>query len=966
MAISFTRGWHHRLAMYKQATDDEIATGGDGIARRLDAIDVPARLRDLPKEIRTAKGQKLSNLQREYRYLSALKKMGKSPKDAYTLSKIPVLPSAFRPIYPDKEGKLVVPPINTFYRNLGAINAVLADKSLKLPRSARNATQKDLYDATTHIMGTVGTPHWMDGEGILKTITGTSSPKSGFFQSQIISRRQQISGRSTITVDPNLGVDEIGMPEDMAWTVYQPFIMRELHRGGMPVSGAMKAIEDRNSQAQQALSEVMQKRPALINRAPSLHKFSVMAVKPKLAAGRDIKVNPFIIGGLGADFDGDTTSIHIPMTEDARKESFNMLPSRHLLKPGTHEIMLKPTQAAHLGLFMLSRPQKQRNMKSYRTSEDALKAHKVGEVETEHAIRVGGKTTSAGRLFIAKALPKNLRDFDTLDKGGIEAMLKNVAQRAPSQYGKVVDKLRRLGDEHITYRGFSIGLDDLSPIKERRDKALKVAEMATTKAMRGRANTMENRREVAGKVYGKIQQDLNAYIGSDAFVNKNTLAQMVRARSRGSVDQVRQIVATPLMAEDPQDRLIPIPIQESYSEGVDMQGYWAAAHGVRKGMVGRSKQTSIPGALAKEILASISDVVITSEQGNPASITLPLDRTDDVVDRYVAADVRGKSGRVLLKKDTLLTTDTIARLRGAGAKKVAVYTPLNSETASGGMPRKAFGLNERGKLPDVGDNVGVLSGQAITEPISQMTMKSFHSGGTIGAGANIPEGFPRIQQILELPENVIGKATLAETKGRVTKIEKSSVGGSNVFVDQTRHYVPRGRQVKVKKGQRVAAGDTLSDGVIKPQEMIQHKPIEAVQEYMVDELQTAMAQGGTPTRRKYIETIVAGMTNRSEVVDPGSYGDALPGDVVPNHIIRSHNAKKNVRPIEAKPLLKGVGRLPIIKASDNWLAGMNFQQLGNVLREAITAGGQADIHSYQPIAALAHGVEFGQGEKGKY
>ena len=346
---------------------------------------------------------------------------------------------------------------------------------------------------------------------------------------------------------------------------------------------------------------------------------------------------------------------------------------------------------------------------------------------------------------------------------------------------------------------------------------------------------------------------------------------MVAAGSRGKVDQIRQVLATPLMAEDSQDRIIPIPITRSYVEGLDSQEYWAAGYGVRKGIVGRSYQTAKPGALAKELLASVSDVVVTSTKHEPAAITLPTDRADDISDRFLAAAAVGKNGKVLAKKGQLLTADMVPRLRKGGAKTVSVYTPLNSEAPGGGIPAKAFGLTERGTVPKPGDNVGILSGQAITEPLSQMTMRAFHSGGTIGAGANIPEGFDRVKQLLEFPHTVKGKATLAEEKGKVEKISKAPAGGYYVDVSGVSHYIPHGRNVTVKKGQRVASGDALSDGVIKPQELAEYKGLEETQKYMVDELQKSLKG----TRRKYIETIVAGMTNRGRVIDPGDHADTV-------------------------------------------------------------------------------------------
>ena len=946
--------------LWKDAKDKEedVVSGGEGIARRLSMINVDARLAALPEEIRQAKGQKLSDRQREYRYLRVLKDLGKSPHDAYTLSKLPVMPSSFRPPHFDDKGTLINPPINDFYRSLGAINSVL--KVPNLPSKARDELNRDLYEATTHVMGTVTTPAFVEGEGILKTVAGTSSPKHGFFQSEVIARRQNVSGRSVITLDPELGVDEVGLPEEMGWTIYQPFTIRKMTGQGLPISQAMKEIEDRTPLARKALDTVMAERPVLLNRDPSLHKFSIMAVRPRATTGHDIKVNPFILQGMAADFDGDTAAVHVPMTEEARQESFNMLPSRHLLKPGTHEVMLKPSQAAHLGLYMLSRPTG--NAKAVYASEgDALVAHKEGKIDAEQAIIIKGERTSVGRLLLRQALPDGV-DFGVFDKDGMENVLASLAGQSPKEYGKTVEKLRRLGDTHITYRGFSIGLDDLTPHKTFRDRVLGEADRKA-KARYGRSPTMEHRRAVAKDVYGKATEKLNNYLMRERHIDTNPIAQMVAAGSRGSKDQMRQILGAPMMAEDAHDNIIPTPIGRSYAEGVDTQGYWASGHGVRKGMVGRSDQTSLPGALAKELLASISDVVVTPDVAgqSPASVTLPLSAPDDVVDRFLARPVKVR-GRTLVRKDQLISSDMIARLKKAGVREVAVYTPLNSTNESGGVPAKAFGLNEKGELPRPGDNIGVLSGHTLTEPISQMTMRSFHSGGTIGAGANIPDGFERIKQILELPNKVVGKATLSDVDGKVEGIKKNPTGGHLVRVGGQDHLVPQGRTVTVKNRQKVSRGDMLSDGVIKPQELLVHKGIEATQKYMVDSLKEKMPD----TRRKYLETIVAGMTSYVEVEDSGDHPDIMPGDKVPGYMVYQHNRKSGTAKIKSTPLLQGVNMLPVSKAEQNWLAGMNYQRLSDLIAKSVTEGRRAQTISTNPIPAYVRGETFGTTRGGKY
>ena len=462
------------------------------------------------------------------------------------------------------------------------------------------------------------------------------------------------------------------------------------------------------------------------------------------------------------------------------------------------------------------------------------------------------------------------------------------------------------------------------------------------------------------------------------------------------------------MAQDSKGRIIPVPITNSYSEGLDSQGYFAAAYGARAGAVGRSLQTALPGALAKEVLASVVDaVVIADKSDDMPSIELPIERTRDLVDRYLAANLKGKNGRVIAKTEDLVTPELLQKLRQSGIKKVPVYTPLNAEMKGGGLPAMAFGLNERGERPHIGANLGMLAGQSITEPVSQLTLDSFHSGSTGGTKARVSK-FDRIKQLFGLPAELPNKAALARVDGTIGKIDKSPAGGWDVVVGNETHYVSSGTPLKVREGQRIVRGDVLSEGPIHPQELADIKGIEAAQEYLVDQIQGEMG-----VRRPWVEVVVGAMTSHSQVDDPGDADDMMPGDVVPNWRVRE--IKKNpiqrraldaaagkrlhrdagpvkagqilskaeinlldqmgvsevdveIQPVQAHPIMRGTNMLPIVKASASrdWLARMDFRRLGDALSEGALRGDWSDIHGTNPIPAIAYGSEFGLGEGGRY
>ena len=942
---------------------ENIVTGGEAISRLLSRVNTDERIESINAEIKGAKGTNLSKLHRELKYLKALKENGTSAKDAYMLSKVPVLPPMYRPIYPDERGQLVVSSTNELLRDLGAVNQSVKDGA-DLPDEVRTDLESDLYQATSALFGLSNSISHKENKGIFEQIAGSNSPKGGYFQSKVISRRQNLSGRSTITVEPSLGLDEIGIPEEMAWTIYKPFAVRQLVSAGHSTSSALEEIKNRSTVALNAIEQSMAERPALINRAPSLHKFSVMSFIPKMVPGRDIKLNPLVLPGFNADFDGDQVAVHVPLGEKARKEAEGMFPSRHLFKQGTESIMPVPGQAAVLGLYRMTQTDGPVEG-TYANEAEAYADYTKGKINLETRVTMGKDKTTLGRQLIKQFLPKGT-EFGTMDKKEMERVLTDIGKNQPDKYGFVAQGLRDLGDTHATEVGFSMGLDDIEPMIKDRDRMVREAE-AVVRASGHKPGTDKYNRALE-KAYGDTAKKIESFALSSMI--KNPLIQMVLSGSRGKSEQVRQILAAPLLVSDAQERTIPIPIIHSYVEGLDPQEYWAASHGVRKGMIGRSQQTAKPGALAKELLASIVDGVITKdpddEDFEPESIDLSVDRSDDLVDRFASKTIKDKKGRIIVEKKQLLTTDMIGRMKKSGIKEMSVYTPMNSEVPGGGITALSFGLNERGQLPEIGDNMGLLSGHAITEPMSQMTMKAFHSGGVAGV-SNIPDGFARVDQLLRMPDKVLGKATLSEVDGTVDKIEKSPAGGHFVFVSGSKHFVPADRALTVKEKQKIGKGDILSDGVVKPQELLALKGLKATQNYLVDELQGAMPG----VRRRYLETVVGAMTNVAEVEDAGDSADLSPGDQIPMWRVNDFNRRakrEGLQQVKANAVLKGVNVMPIIKArtSQNWLAGMDYRRLKDVLQEATLQNHKAEIHSFNPISAYAYGAEFGMGEHGKY
>ena len=971
-------------------------SGGAAVEKLLSQIKPDERIAEVRRDLQTASGAKRDALHREFKYLSTLRQNNLTPSEAFIVRKLPVVPAAIRPVYADPEGTLISSDLNELYRDVGAVNEQLRAAS-GLPEKHKSDLRRDLYQGVAAVQG-LGDPISDNTElkGLFRLLSGTNSPKGGHFQAKTIRSRQNVSGRSTIALGNDLHVDQVGMPEEMAWTLYRDFAVREMVALGYTKARALAALRERTTAARQALETAMNKRPVWLNRSPSLHRHSILALDPVITDGRAIRINPLITKGFNADFDGDTMSVHVPVSQEAVEEMKGKKPSDVLFAAGQDKLMMVPSQSAALGLFLLSDP-KHGTPKPYRQLEQVQKDLDAGTLNPEDPILFQGKRTSAGRLQINAFLPESLADrYETLNKKGLSTLLTEVARTSPKQYGRIVHELRKLGDTHATTRGFSIGLDDLQPTRELRDRHLRVAARHT------RPGDHKSFARAYGAAAEKIEADL-----VDSFehgLRDNTIGTMMRAGSRGSPAQARQIFAAPVVAQDPQGAVVPVPIENSYADGLDTAEYFSASFGARAGAVGRSYQTSLPGALAKEVLASVTDAVIAQPKGdNMPSLTLGTDDPSDVLGRFTARPVADKKGRTVVKKDQVITPQALAEIRKRGVEHVEVYTPLGATLEGGGLPAMAYGVDETGALPEVGTNVGILSGHAMTEPISQMTLDAFHSGATGGTRGRISK-FDRIRQLFGLPENLPDKATLARSDGTVNQVQPSPVGGWDVTVGTQKHYVSPANELNVKPGQHVKQGDRLSSGPIKPQDLAVLRGIDEAQQYLVEEIKKE-----TGVNRRAAEVVVGSMTDHARVVSADPLDDLVPGDVVPNWKLQHRVRTKRVAPVEGvgrpmleavggltpghtlteqdaatlakkgveevnvqlkhptgDPIMRGVNMLPLLKAENDWMAGMGFRRIKEVLGEGALRGRSSNIHSYNPVPALAVGSEFGLGEAGRY
>lgn len=977
----------------KQLTKNDTGlTAGKALETMLSGIDVQKELNSLKESAKHLKGQGLDKANKKMRFLRALNQNDLKPADAYMIHNVPILPPQFRPMYPMPNGSLNTAPINFLYRDMIMVNKQLKDLSF-LDDSSKSDLRKDLYQSVKAIQG-LGDPLVQRGEkkiiGAIDLIKG-DQPKTGYFQSVVFSKNQDLSGSSTITPSTDMSPDEILLPRDMAWNLYQPFAIKELVSMGYKPLDAKVMVEKKDPIAGMALEKVSKERPVWLNRAPTLHKFGIMAFQPRLYNGKSIGVHPTVCGGFNADFDGDTMGIYVPVSHKAVEEAKQFTPSKCLEHAADGSIMLKPSHDIMTGMFYMTRSGKDLSQKySFGSVEDALKKYKTKEIEMYDTITIAGKKTTIGKELVGQVLPESVKIPEAgLSKKTMGGFLKNLSKTGPEQFNKTMDQLSKLSAKYDIYSSISLGLDDLEPDYDHRDKLV-----AETQKMMQKAKTDDDKRRIIAAQLPRFDATVKDYIAKHP---ETSLSQLMNANGKPSFDQYKQLISTPFAVSDVSGKAFPVITTKSYAEGLPVSEYWATSYGARTGMIQKRLETAEPGYFAKQVLsATINNVISEEDCGTKEGVVIELEKKNDIVGRYEAGT------------NILIDEAEYTRRLKSGAKTIKLRSPLMCNCKEGTCS-KCFGLRENGKAAQIGDNVGALAGTFLSEPMTQGSMKAFHSGAVLGAGASVSGGLKRMQQLTLVPDYLKDKATLAKADGKIERIEDNPAGGKNIFIAGERHLTGPRNIIKYKVGDTVHKGDALTDGPVKPQELLELKGMEATQKYLVDSMQDTLKGMGKEMNRKLLETVVRSTTNLTTIKDPGNHPYYVAGEQVPLSEVRSWNLHRqneldldmalgaklavgagpykagatvdremikvlrNLRintvtvestPIKHTPSLVGMNLLA--RMGRDWVANMSTNYIEQGITSGVQTGAAAPLHSYHPVTSYVMGPEFNKSEKGKY
>lgn len=913
---------------------DKGAVGGPGVVNLLKNIDVKKELTRTLAETKTAKKDQLDKAYKRLKYLRALDQLSLTPEEAYVNKYVPIIPTKFRHIQPRMDGSLNVSSPNFGYREIILINNQLKKlQSAGIDQVNLRKLNSDLFKAVSGLTGaTAPLTRANEVSGFIEKIKGPS-PKMGLFQSKVLTRAQDLSARSTVIPNPKFGLDEIGIPTDMAFTIYKPFVVRRLSQMGYDPLTARRLVETKDELALKVLEMESRERPAIMNRAPSLHKFNLQAFRPRLTDGRAVEVNPLIVAGFNMDFDGDTAGIHVPVSEDARKEALEkLLPSKNLLSVRDGSAMHAPTKETAYGVYLMSAPKG--DPIPFKNKEAVLQAHLENKIKVNTAVSVGGVTTCAGQYLIDSLFPKELKPgLQPMTAGRMNEMLTSVARTLKSEEAaSIITKLKDLGNHYVTEIGFTVSLRDLEVDSSKRDAILSKAKKAVS-SIGFSAAAGNAAKEISALVKSTTDNRfVDAAITSGALGKGGTLAQMI---------------ATPVAVEDHKGNPVPMFIERSYAEGHDLGSYIATTPGARKGLIDKGLSVGETGYFNKQVVNSAIEYTIKeADCKSGVGTTMPL-TSQEIYDRFIA------SGPY---RNRLVSPEFARQLIAKGKKTVVVRSPITCQTV-GGVCQKCFGLDETGKLPPIGLHIGALAGQTLGERATQITLKAFHSGGSVG-GPKL--GFERIQELVNLPQNVKNKATLSSVSGTVTKIEDSPAGGWFVFVKTTKHYVPKELGLGVKVRQVVKAGDKLSlTGSVKPQELLEYTgSLNTVRNFLVDELaRNYSREQGAYVNRKIIETVVRPLTDKAKITDAGGalerFG-VVPGDILSVNAVKDYNRqlRTSKKPeIKFEPTLVGIKTAPLL--GQDFVGALAHERLKETLMKAPALALSTDTEKGHPVARLA-------------
>ena len=970
--------------------------GAEAIRELLEAIDLEKDSEELKEELASASGQKRARVIKRLEVIEAFRESGNRP-EWMVLTVIPVIPPDLRPMVQLDGGRFATSDLNDLYRRIiNRNNRLKRLLELGAPDIIVRNEKRMLQEAVDALIdnGRRGRPVTGPGNRALKSLSDMLKGKSGRFRQNLLGKRVDYSGRSVIVVGPELKIYQCGLPKEMAIELFKPFVMKELVANGTShnIKSAKKMVEKLDPQVWDVLEDVIKEHPVMLNRAPTLHRLGIQAFEPILVGGKAIKLHPLVCTAFNADFDGDQMAVHLPLTAEAQAECrFLLLSPNNLLKPSDGGPVAVPSQDMVLGIYYLTqvRPGSKGEGKFFKSTDEALLAYENKVITLQAMIKVRREKTLAdgsrisqvvdttlGRLlfneiipqdlgFVDRSIPGNelLPEIDFLvKKGDLKKILEKVINtHGATRTAEVLDAIKAIGYKYSTIAAMTVSISDMVVPKEKQemiDSAQNTVDKINRNFKRGLITNEERYKEVIA-TWRKTDDELSKVLmaGLDEF---NNIRMMADSGARGSDKQIKQLAGMRGLMADTTGNTIELPIKSNFREGLDVLEYFISAHGARKGMSDTALRTADSGYLTRR-LVDVSQVLIIRETdccenrkeisgmdvytfSDGKEVTESLQ--ERITGRYSCETIVDNAGEVIVKKNHMITPRRAARIVAVtdenGNKKyerVKIRTILTCKCKNG-ICAKCYGANmATGEAVQVGESVGIIAAQSIGEPGTQLTMRTFHSGGV--AGGDITQGLPRVEELFEARKpkglavitEIAGIATIADTKKKREVIVTDPESG-----DSKTYLIPYSSRIKVEDGQRLEAGDVLTEGSVNPHDILRIKGVSAVQDYLLREVQKVYRLQGVEINDKHIEVIVRQMLKKIRVEDAGD-SELLPGSNVDTLDLEDINMKLEEEgkvPAKGKQILLGITKASL--ATDSFLSAASFQETTRVLTDAAIKG----------------------------
>ncbi len=968
----------------------EGGMGAESLQTLLRNFDLAAEAESLRETIRSGKGQRKIRALKRLKVVASFLATTNSPL-GMVLDAVPVIPPDLRPMVQLDGGRFATSDLNDLYRRvINRNNRLKRLIDLGAPEIIVNNEKRMLQESVDALFdnGRRGRPVTGPGNRPLKSLSDLLKGKQGRFRQNLLGKRVDYSGRSVIIVGPQLKLHQCGLPKGMALELFKPFVMKRLVdlSHAQNIKSAKRMVERARPVVWDVLEEVISEHPVLLNRAPTLHRLGIQAFEPQLVEGKAIQIHPLVCTAFNADFDGDQMAVHVPLSAEAQAEArVLMLSTNNILKPADGRPVTMPTQDMILGIYHLTAVTESAtgNGRSFASDAEALMARDNKTLDMQAPIRVrlsglttvdnGGKgepwtapegwtpgepllvSTTLGRVLFNEALPASYRFVNyEVTKKELGPIVNDLAERYPKvEVAHALDALKSAGFYWATRSGITIAIDDVvTPPKKAEilDRYEKDAEKVEKQYLRGVITEDERRQELV-EIWTKATSEVAREMEAN-FPKTNPVYIMVNSGARGNMMQMRQIAAMRGLVANPKGEIIPRPIKANFREGLSVLEYFISTHGARKGLADTALRTADSGYLTRRLVDVSQDVIIREEDcGTERGVVLTIATAgaDGVLVKDAHAETsvyaRVLAEDVTVNKSTLATAGAdlgdvlIDELISHGITEVRVRSVLTCESALGTCAFCYGRSLASGKLVDVGEAVGIIAAQSIGEPGTQLTMRTFHTGGI--AGEDITHGLPRVAELFEA-RNPKGVAPISEASGRVRLEESDGTKGSTRRLvvtpddgtDELEYGITRRSRLLVSEGQQVEVGQQLVAGAVNPHEVLRIMGPREVQLHLVHEVQEVYRSQGVAIHDKHIEVIVRQMLKRITVIESGAT-EFLPGSLVERAVFESENRRvvaEGSEPASGRPVLMGITKASL--ATESWLSAASFQETTRVLTDA--------------------------------